>query len=243
MSDKIEMPFWDHLEELRWRILKGLTAVFIGSLISYIFWEEILMILIYPTSNISIKMDLQVLSITSMFIIKISCSILSGIIIALPIIFYQILCFIAPAFESNSIKLMVILSIITSIFFLIGLSFGYFVMVPFSLSFFTNMTTTVLDVKYNFTLENYLYYILWLSLISGLIFQLPVISYFFTKIGIFTPSFLRHYRKYAFVFFLIIGAILTPPDPISQIMIVIPLILLYELSIIISWIFSNKTSY
>ena len=99
-----------------------------------------------------------------------------------------------------------------------------------------------MPVDYNFTLEGYLIYILWLIFGCGLLFQLPVISIFFTRIGILTPAFLKQYRKYAIVLAFILAAILTPPDPISQILIVIPLLLLYEFSILISKILKPKDS-
>ena len=120
--------------------------------------------------------------------------------------------------------------------------FAYFIIIPFSLSFFTSLTTETVDVGYNFTLEGYLTYILWIIFGCGLLFQLPVISTFLTRIGLLTPAFLREYRKFSIVIFLILGAVLTPPDPISQILIVIPLILLYEFSILISKMFKPKDS-
>jgi sec-independent protein translocase protein TatC len=115
-------------------------------------------------------------------------------------------------------------------------------LIPFSLAFFTSLTADTIDVAYNFTLEGYLMYILWLIFGCGLLFQLPVISIVFTKIGILTPAFLREYRKFAVVIFLILGAVLTPPDPVSQILIVVPLIILYEFSILISKLFKPKDS-
>ena len=120
------------------------------------------------------------------------------------------------------------------------MSFAYFIIIPFSLSFFTSLTADTIHVNYNFTLESYLIYMLWLIFGCGLLFQLPVISVFFTRIGIFTPSFLREYRKFAIIIALLLGALLTPPDPVSQILIVIPLILLYELSILISKILQPR---
>ena len=128
------------------------------------------------------------------------------------------------------------------LFFLLGVGFAYFIIFPFSLAFFTSLTSDAVDVAYNFTLEGYLAYILWMVFGCGLLFQLPVISIFFTKIGILTPAFLREYRKFAIVVFLLLGAILTPPDPLSQILIVMPLLLLYEFSILISKLFKPKNS-
>ena len=121
------------------------------------------------------------------------------------------------------------------------MGFAYYIIIPFSLTFFTSLTSDTIHVNYNFTLEGYLIYILWLIFGCGLLFQLPVISVFFTRIGIFTPEFLRQYRKFAIIIALILGAILTPPDPVSQILIVIPLIVLYEFSILLSKILQPKS--
>ena len=120
--------------------------------------------------------------------------------------------------------------------------FAFFVIIPFSLAFFTSLTAESVQVAYNFTLEGYLTYILWLLFGCGLLFQLPVVSIFLTKIGILTPAFLREYRKFAVVVFLILGAVLTPPDPVSQILIVVPMLLLYEFSILLSKLFKPKDS-
>jgi sec-independent protein translocase protein TatC len=128
----------------------------------------------------------------------------------------------------------------STLFFATGLMFGYEILIPFSLQFFTSMTSNVVAVEYNFTLDGYLIYVMWLLFACGLIFQLPIITVMGTKIGILTPPFLRHYRKYAIVSFLIVGALLTPPDPLSQLLIFIPLVLLYEFSIFLSWMFTKK---
>ena len=117
-------------------------------------------------------------------------------------------------------------SIFGSLFFSIGLFFGFFVLIPFSLKFFSGIVSNSFNVEYNFTLDNYLYFVLWLSFISGLIFQLPVISFYLTRIGLLTTAFLKHYRKYAYLAFLILGAVLTPPDPFSQIIVAVPLVIL-----------------
>ena len=121
--------------------------------------------------------------------------------------------------------------------------FAYFLIIPFSLTFFTSLTSNAIPIDYNFTLESYLLYVLWLLFGSGLLFQLPVLSVFLTRIGILTPAFLRHYRKISIVILLVLSAILTPPDPLSQIIIVVPLVLLYEFSILISKIFKPKDTF
>ena len=214
----------------------------IGSLITYKFADSIMYWLILPAESLSIDLNLQVLKITSMFTVKLSVALFGGIILGLPIILYQFWRFVSPAFEDKHGFAVLLIVLFSSGFFLLGMCFAYFVIIPFSLAFFTSLTSESVDVAYNFTLEGYLTYILWLIFGCGLLFQLPVISIFFTKIGILTPSFLREYRKFAIVVFLILGAVLTPPDPVSQVLIVIPLILLYELSILISKLFQPKDS-
>ena len=237
-----EMPFWDHLEELRWRLIKSIIAILIGAGFSYAYSDIIMYWLINPTESLLIDLNLQVLKITSMFTVKLSVALFGGMILGLPVILYQFWRFISPAFEDKYGVAVIFTVLFSSAFFLLGMSFAYFVIIPFSLAFFTSLTAETIDVAYNFTLEGYLMYILWLIFGCGLLFQLPVISIFFTKIGILTPAFLREYRKFAVVVFLILGAVLTPPDPVSQILIVVPLIILYEFSILISKLFKPKDS-
>ena len=197
---------------------------------------------IIPTDSLSIDLNLQVLKITSMFTVKLSVVLFGGIILSFPVILYQFWRFISPAFEDKYGLAVFFTVLFSSVFFILGMCFAYFVIIPFSLAFFTSLTSESVDVAYNFTLEGYLIYILWLVFGCGFLFQLPVISIFFTKIGILTPVFLQEYRKFAIVVFLILGAMLTPPDPVSQILIVVPLIILYEFSILISKLFKPKDS-
>ena len=236
------MPFWDHLEELRWRLIKSICTIIIGAGITYTFSDVIMHWLIIPIESLSMDLNLQVLKITSMFTVKLSVALFGGIILGLPVILYQFWRFISPAFEDKYGLAVFIAVLFSSLFFILGMLFAYFVIIPFSLAFFTSLTSESIDVAYNFTLEGYLIYILWLIFGCGLLFQLPVISIFFTKIGILTPAYLREYRKYSIVLFLILGAMLTPPDPVSQILIVVPLILLYEFSILLSKLFKPKDS-
>jgi len=240
-NQKTEMPFWDHLEELRWRLIKSIVFVLIGAFISYYYSDEIMDWLIVPTQNLSIDLNLQVLKVTSMFTIKLSIAIMGGMILGLPAIIYQFWKFISPAFEKKHDITLLFTLLFSSIFFLIGMLFGYNIIVPFSLGFFTSLTAGSLDIAYNFTLEGYLIYVMWLLFACGLVFQLPVISTFFTRIGLLTADGLKKNRKFAIVIFLILGAVLTPPDPLSQVMIFVPLLLLYEFSIFLSWATKRKS--
>ena len=237
-----EMPFWDHLEELRWRLIKSIIVIILWGGVTYKFTDTIMYWLIYPTESLSIDLNLQVLKVTSMFTAKLGVALFGGIIFGLPVIMYQLWRFISPAFEEQHGLAVIITLLFSSGFILLGMAFAYFVIIPFSLTFFTSLTAESVQVAYNFTLEGYLTYILWLLFGCGLLFQLPVVSIFFTKIGILTPPLLREYRKFAVVVFLILGAVLTPPDPVSQILIVVPMLLLYEFSILLSKLFKPKDS-
>ena len=240
MASSEAKPFWDHVEELRWRLLKSLLAIVLGAIITHFFSDDLLIRLIEPSTVLDLPLDLQVLKVTSMFMVKVGIALMGGIIIALPIIFYQTWCFISPMFKEKHNTTVIFIVGFSTILFIMGLMFGYLILIPFSLEFFISMTSTRVDVDYNFTLDGYLIYVMWLLFACGLTFQLPVITAIGTKVGIFTPPFLRHYRNYAIIFFLIIGAILTPPDPLSQLLIFFPLVFLYEFSIFVSWIFTKR---
>lgn len=240
MSDPNKLAFWDHLEELRWRIFKCIISIVLFSFASFVYSDQLMELLISPTRDLSVNLKLQVLKVTSMFTIKLGLALMGGIIISIPILIFQFWKFISPAMEENYTFQVIGIVLFSSIFFFGGLSFAYVVIIPYTLSFFTSMTFENFPVNYNYTLDGYLSYVLWLILSCGLLFQLPVVTFFFSKIGLLTPAFLRHYRKFVFVFFLVLAAILTPPDPISQILIVIPLMILYEFSIFMSWLIHRK---
>ena len=241
-NKQTEMPFWDHLEELRWRLIKSIIFILLGAFVTYYYSDQIMKWLITPTDSLSIDLNLQVLKVTSMFTIKLSVALFGGMIAGLPVIIYQFWRFISPAFDVKHGISVLLTILFSSFFFIIGMSFAYFIIIPFSLSFFTSLTSDFITIDYNFTLEGYLIYVLWLIFGCGILFQLPVISIFFTRIGIFTPEFLKQYRKYAIIMSLILSAMLTPPDPISQVLIVLPLLCLYELSILISKFLKSRNS-
>ena len=238
MNYKKEMDFFDHLEELRWCFIKSLLSIIIGALATYVFFDELLFFLIQPVKSLDI--NLQVLKVTSMFLIKVSISFLGGFVISMPVVYFQIWSFISPIFNFRRKLFLFSTILFSTVFFLFGVIFCYYMVIPLSLIFFTSIKFTLIEVNYNFTLNGYLYFISGLLVATGFIFQLPILSVIGTRIGVITPAFLRYYRSHAIVIFLIFGAILTPPDPLSQFLIFIPLVFLYELSIIISWIFRKE---
>tara|TARA_A100001037_G_scaffold284673_1_gene291278 strand:+ start:1272 stop:1991 length:720 start_codon:yes stop_codon:yes gene_type:complete len=228
-----EMGFLEHLEELRWRLVKSLLAIVIGSALSFGYIDEILKFLLLPTKNTSSAIYLQVLSVQGMFIIKWFISFISGFIIALPVLIYQFWKFVAPGLKVNEKKYAIPVVFFAFSSFIIGVSFGYFILIPFSLEFFSGISGG--HVENNFSIQYYFSFLTWLLLGSGVIFQLPVVSLLLSVIGLLTPPFMRHYRRHAIIVILILSSFITPPDPVSMIIMAFPLIFLYEISIGVSW--------
>ena len=237
-NNQAEMGFLDHLEELRWRLVRSLSAIIVGSVISFGNIDFILNILLEPTKMTSSPINLQVLSVQGMFLIKWFISLISGIIISLPYLIYQLWSFIAPGLFANEKKFVFPVVFFGFSSFVIGVLFGYLVIVPFSLEFFSGIGID--DVNNNFSIQYYFSFLTWLLLGAGLIFQLPVISLLLSSIGILTPSFMRHYRRHSIVAILIASSFITPPDPVSMLIMSVPLGLLYEASIGISWVVNRK---
>jgi len=233
-----EMGFLDHLEELRWRILKSLIAVVIFAAISFSFSDYLVNFLIKPTLAIDPPLTLQVLRVQGMLIIKMWVAFVGGIILGLPFIVYHIWHFISPGLYVNEKKNLPILIVVTFFSFLGGASFAYYVIIPLIIP--TLLSFGVPGVENNISINYYFSFVIQMIVASGIIFEMPVVSYFLGRIGLLTPAFMRHYRRYAFVGIIITSAILTPPDPLSQLLLAFPLLILYEISIFISGIASKN---
>ena len=239
-ENPMEMGFLEHLEELRWRIVRSLLAIIIGSAVSFGYIDEILNILLYPTSKTNNPINIQVLSVQGMFLIKWFISFISGFIIALPILIYQFWQFVAPGLKVNEKKFAMPFVFFAFTSFILGVLFGYFVLIPFSLEFFSGIGAP--HVENNFSIQLYFSFLTWLLLGAGVIFQLPVVSLVLSAIGILTPAFMRHYRKHSIVVIMILSSFITPPDPVSMLIMSFPLVLLYEMSIGVSWLVNrNRT--
>ena len=175
-----------------------------------------------------------------MFLIKWFISFISGFIIGLPVLIFQFWQFVAPGLKVNEKKYAFPVVFFSFTSFMIGVSFGYFILIPFSLEFFSSISAG--HVENNFSIQYYFSFLSWLLLGSGLIFQLPVVSLLLSAMGLLTPPFMRHYRRHSIVVILILSSFITPPDPVSMLIMSFPLILLYELSIGVSWMVNrNKT--
>ena len=233
-----KMGFLDHLEELRWRIIKTLLAIIVGSAVSFVYIDQILEILLKPTTATSYRIALQVLSVQGMFLIKWFISFISGFVLAMPVVVYQIWRFVTPGLKINEKRYALPVVLFACISFITGVSFGYLILIPFSLEFFSGMGAGL--VENNFSITYYFSFLTWLLLGAGLVFQLPVLSLFLSAIGVLTPPFMRHYRRHAVVTILILSSFITPPDPVSMLMMAVPLVVLYEISIGVSWMVNHR---
>tara|TARA_B100000029_G_C17546270_1_gene948560 strand:- start:1087 stop:1806 length:720 start_codon:yes stop_codon:yes gene_type:complete len=239
MSSAKNMTFIQHLEELRWVLLRVIVVNLVLMCVSFIYSNQIQTFLINPISSLQLEnFYLQDIKITSPFMAKIIISLFSSLIISFPYIIFELYGFIYPAFSSISKIFLFFIFIFSVSLFLFGCFFGYTYLLPISISFFIRL----IDQSVVFAPEriSYIFYSFWLILVSGFIYQLPIIALILTKLKIINYEFLRQMRSYAIVIFLIFGAFLSPPDPLSQLLIALPLYILYELSIVISYFFRVK---
>ena len=251
-----EMSFLDHLEDLRWHLIRAVSSVVIAATLAFIFKDFIVGIIMAPKHmdfptyvalcDLSkfFGMDMsfcaselpfviEVRSVGGQFSAHIWTSIYAGLVIAFPYVLYQLWSFISPGLQENERKSSRGFILIASLLFFLGVAFGYYVITPLSLNFLTNYTFAE-EVSNAFDLSSYNSIVRSSSLASGLVFELPIVIYFLTKVGLVTPEFLRKYRKYALVIVLILSAVITPPDIASQVIVAIPILLLYQVSILIS---------
>ncbi|WP_347924979.1 twin-arginine translocase subunit TatC [Pontimicrobium sp. SW4] len=252
-----EMSFLDHLEDLRWHLIRATSAIVIVGTLAFIFSRSIFKLIIFAPTEMSfptyrllckaaqfinvettfcageLPMMIQNRTMAGQFSADIWTSILAGFIIAFPYVIYQLWKFISPGMHPNEQKHSKGFIIICSFLFFLGVLFGYYIVTPLSINFLANYSISDM-VENQIDIGSYIALVRSAALASGLVFELPIIIYFLTKIGLVTPEFLKKYRKYALVIVLILSAIITPPDIASQIIVAIPIIILYQVSIYIS---------
>jgi sec-independent protein translocase protein TatC len=258
-----EMSFLDHLEDLRWHLLRATLAILIGGAIAFGMKSFIFDVIIFGPKRADfftydllctiseylglqesfcfkeLPFRIQSRTMAGQFSAHIWTSITAGFIISFPYVIYQFWAFIAPGLQSNEKKSARGFIFVTSFLFFLGVLFGYYVITPLSVNFLGSYTVST-EVFNDFDLSSYIGLVRASVLASGLIFELPVIMYFLTKVGLVTPEFLRKNRKYSLVFILIISALITPPDIASQVIVAIPVLVLYEVSILISKLVLRK---
>ena len=255
--DEKEMSFLDHLEELRWHLIRSAIAIFAFSILAFLakdfVWNEIIFgptradfwtyqklceladLLRSPLLCLGadIPIDIQNRQITGQFTLHIKSSLIVGLILAFPYTFWEIWRFIKPGLRTQEKNASRGAVAVVTFLFLSGIAFGYFIVTPLSIDFLANYTLS--DVIQNIIDINSLVGLVsTLALACGIMFQLPVVTYFLSKAGIITPRLMKAYRRHSVVAILIISAVITPPDVISQLLIAFPLLFLYEVSIFIS---------
>lgn len=250
MNKEKNMSFLDHLEELRWRLVKISISILIVSSVLFWFQEWIMnyfflsmkeptfitfkvMCSLFGVCIEEIPVSFQSTTMSGQFSYALMMSIMGGVVLSFPFIFYQIWSFVKPGLKQSEKSVAKGMVFYVSILFFTGILFGYFIVAPLCVQFFGAYQISG-QIQNIFTISSYLSMILSTVFYSGLLFLLPVVAYIFTRLGIITPAFLKKYRKHAIVGVLILAAAITPPDVISQIIVAIPIILLYEIGIIVS---------
>ena len=222
-----KLPFMDHLEELRHRLIVIVAGIAVGFAASYGFSQQILFLLQRPLPT-----KLVFIAPTEAFLVNIKVALYAALFLSAPLILFEVWKFVAPGLYEHERRYSYPFLIMSTVLFLVGGLFAYFVLLPVVLHF---LITQGGDLwKPNITLSSYLAFCMKLILAAGLLFEFPVLIYFLTKVGVVTPEFLVKNRKYALLAAFIIAAVLTPPDVFSQILLAVPLFLLFEVSILVA---------
>lgn len=252
-----EMSFLDHLEALRWHLIRATLAILAIAIVLFVYQKEVYEYFLlahlrndFPPytwlcefskvfgidsgfCSVNYPLVLQSLSPTDQLSNAMWTSVILGFVVAFPYVLFEIWRFISPGLSSNERKSSRGFIFISSFLFFLGVLFSYLVVSPLSVYFFFNYQITDM-IQNNFNFSDYISMITNTMLGVAIVFELPIIIYFLTRIGLVTPEFLRHSRRYAIVIILIVAAIITPPDVASQIIVSIPIMILYEVSILIS---------
>ena len=255
-SEPAEMSFWEHLEELRLHIFRSLGAIFVLAIGAFLAKHFIFDVIILAPKEedfitnrllckagelLSInalcigKMDLQIqnINMSGQFMTHMYVSIVTGLIVAAPYVIWEMWRFIMPALRPGEKKYSRGAVVVSSLLFVMGVLFAYFLIVPLTINFLGTYQVSP-EVPNQIHLNSYISTVLSVTLAVGIVFELPILVYFLTKVGLVTPTFLKKNRKIMLVIVLVLSAIITPPDIFSQVLVCIPLMGLYELSIGIS---------
>lgn len=257
MSEGKEMSFLGHLEELRWRLFRSAIAVVLFAIILFFFTEDVINTVYISMSKTdfwtykffcelsqflgmgdalcaaSIKLQLQSTEMMGQFTTNMYFAIIGGIVLAFPFIFFQIWSFVKPALKSEERSASKGVIFYSTILFFLGIAFGYYIISPLCVQFFGNYSMSD-AIRNDFTINSYISVITTTTFFTGLFFELPIVIFILTKLGIVTPEVLKKLRKHALVVILILSAIITPPDIVSQIIVAIPVMGLYEIGILVS---------
>ena len=251
-----EMSFLEHLEELRWHIIRSLISIVVFAIAAFVFrdfiWHNIILAPSRPdfwtykffcrfgaltgTDSLCIEelpFIIQNRRMTDQFTMALTSSFVIGLIVAFPYAFWEIWRFVKPGLYKNEKQLSSGAVFFVTILFLSGISFGYYMVAPISISFLSNFSLDPSISNY-IDLTSYVSTVMMMVLACGVMFQMPIVVFFLTKAGVITPAFLKTYRKHSILVILVLAAILTPPDVASQLLLSFPLFFLYEVSILVS---------
>ena len=232
------VSFLDHLEELRGRLIKCIGAVLLAAIPCFIYWRKIFeVVLVYPLTYTNPRPHLIFTAPAEAVMLSVQIAFVCGIIVASPVLFYQVWRFVSPGLYKNEKRVIVPVVAATTFSFFCGLAFSY-MLIPLLIRVLATFGAGVLEPY--FKAKEYIGFVLKMSLACGLIFELPVISYVLTKMGLLTPGFLVSKIRHAIVLIFIVAAIITPPDMFSQIVMAVPLLVLYGLSILVSYLTVEK---
>ena len=257
-----EMSFLDHLEELRWHIIRSLASIMVFAVAAFIFRDFIWHNIILAPSRVDfwtykffcrlgtltgsngfcideLPFIIQNRRMTDQFTMALTSSFVIGLIVAFPYAFWEIWRFVKPGLYKNEKQLSRGAVFFVTLLFLTGISFGYYMVAPISINFLSNFSLDA-SISNEIDLTSYVSTVLMMVLACGIMFQLPIVVFFLTKAGVITPSFLKTYRKHSIVVILALSALLTPPDVMSQMLLSLPMFILYEVSILVSSMIKRK---
>lgn len=250
--DEKEMSFLDHLEELRWHLVRSIIAILVIGIATFVMKDWVFTNIIlghmqedFWTYRVFCgiseavcfgppNLEFDTKAFAEQFLLSIKVSFLLGFALAFPYIFWEIWRFIKPGLYKNEKNAARGIVFYCSLLFILGVLFGYYIIAPFAISFLGDYTLSSEIEITSTSISSYANYIFLFCIPTGLVFQLPIFVYFFSRIGLLTPAFMRTYRKHAVILILLLAAIITPPDVVTQFLIGIPLFILYEISIYIS---------
>jgi sec-independent protein translocase protein TatC len=255
-SKEAEMSFLEHLEVMRWHLIRSIVAVILLAVVAFVFKGIVFDRIIlapkepgFPTNRwlcqlgeiLNLKricinqnpFKLQTVKMAEQFSMHIIVSLVAGIVVAFPYIFWEFWRFIVPALYEKEKRTATGAVFYTSLLFILGVAFGYYIIAPLSVNFLGNyrVSESVISAP---TLRSYVQTVTSVVLAAGIVFQLPILVYFLSRVGLVTPTFLKKYRRHAVILIVTVSAIITPPDVFSQVLVALPLMVLYEVGIWIS---------
>ncbi len=239
-NELLEMSFMDHLTELRKRLFYSVIALIVTGVGCFLFAKQMIDFLINPALAMNPPIHLQVLKVQGMFIVQVLVAFVGGFIISIPVLVYQIWAFVKPGLYRKERKWVGLLIVITFLCFIAGAAMAYYMMLPFALRFFMKISQPY-SISSIIAIDYYIRFVVMLMLSVGVVFELPVLSFVLAKMQVLSSGFMKKSRKYALIIIFILAAILTPPDPFTQLLIALPLIFVYEISITIVRVSEKST--